>query len=98
MHKELENITEPPDCTGNEPTQDIHIGGSGQDIIIQKDKNMPSVIKMVILCHVHHLSSEMTYLEILTKFLLQYRQLMSMITVQFEQIFSCGQNMTIQNG
>ena len=26
------NIREPPDCTGNEPTLDIHIGGSGQDI------------------------------------------------------------------
>ena len=36
------NIREPPDCTGNEPTPDIHIGGSGQDI-----KN-----KMADTCHV----------------------------------------------
>ena len=33
---------EPPDLTGNEPTRDIHIGGSGQGI-----KN-----KMADTCHV----------------------------------------------
>ena len=26
------NIRKPPDCTGNEPTPDMHIGQSGKDI------------------------------------------------------------------
>ena len=30
--KSWKNIREPPDHTGNEPTPDIPIGGSGQDI------------------------------------------------------------------
>ena len=34
---------EPPDCTWNEPTLDIPIGGSGQDIKKQNGKYMPFV-------------------------------------------------------
>ena len=32
--KRTRKIREPPDHTGNAPTPDIHIGGSGQDIKI----------------------------------------------------------------
>ena len=34
--EELENIREPPYCTGNELTQDIHTGGSEQDTRLQR--------------------------------------------------------------
>ena len=37
-------IRDPPDCTGNEPTLDIPMGGSGKDIKKeQNDKYMPFV-------------------------------------------------------
>ena len=36
-------IREPPDCTGNESTLDIPIGGSGQDIKKQNSNYMPFV-------------------------------------------------------
>ena len=52
------NITECKDCTGNHPTSDIHIEGSGQGIKIQNDKYIPFVMNMVIMCHVHPLSTE----------------------------------------
>ena len=52
-------IREPPDHIGNEPTPDIPIGGSGQDIKIQNDKYMPFVRNMLIVKHVYHLSTEM---------------------------------------
>ena len=51
-------IREPLDCTGNEPTLDITIGGSGQDIKKQYDKYMPFVRNMLIIKHLHHLSTE----------------------------------------
>ena len=40
-------------------TLDIYIGVSGQDIEIQNEKCMPSVISLVIISHVHHLGTEM---------------------------------------
>ena len=50
-------ITELPDHTGNEPKLDIPIGGSGQDI--KNDKDMPFVGYMLIMKHIHHLSTDM---------------------------------------
>ena len=51
------NISKPVDCIGNEPTLDIHIGHFGQDINIQNYKYMPFEMNMLIMCHVHHLST-----------------------------------------
>ena len=52
-------IRVPPDHTGNEPTIDLPIGSSGQDIKIQHGKYMPSEMNMLIIHHVHDLSAEM---------------------------------------
>ena len=53
-------IREPPDHTANELRLDILIGDSGQDIkILQNDKYMAFVRNMLIMKHVHHLSTEM---------------------------------------
>ena len=51
-------IREPPTCTGNEPALDIHLGGCGQDIKIQSNKYMSFVMNILIMYHVHHLSTE----------------------------------------
>ena len=57
--KELEYIEEPPELTWNEPTPDIHIEHSGQDIKIQHEKYMPCLMNMLMMFHVHHLSTGM---------------------------------------
>ena len=49
----------PPDCTGNEPTPDAHIEGSGQGIKNIKDKYMSFEMNMLIMYHVYYLSKEM---------------------------------------
>ena len=51
-------VREPPGCTGNEPTADVSIGSSGQGI---KNKGQIHVIEinMLIMYHVHHISTEM---------------------------------------
>ena len=57
--KELEKyIREPSDHTRSRPTPGIYMGDCGQKIQIQNDKYMPFVMNMVIMCHVHHLSTE----------------------------------------
>ena len=51
------NIREPPDCTGNEPTPDIPIGGFGQDI--KKKWQIHAICEnMLIMKHVSHLSTD----------------------------------------
>ena len=52
-------VREPQDQSRNEPTIDIHTEGSGQNINIQNDKYMPFVVYIVLMSHVHHLSTEM---------------------------------------
>ena len=47
QQKRLGIIRKPPDHTGNEPTPDIHIGGSEQHL--QSDKYMQFVINIVIM-------------------------------------------------
>ena len=54
------SIRKPPDCTGNDPTPDLLIGHSGQDINIQNDKHMSSEMNMLIMYHVQHLSTVST--------------------------------------
>ena len=51
-------IREPLDCTGNEPTPDIPIGGSGQDIKKNKMEIHAICENMLIMKHVPHLSTE----------------------------------------
>ena len=54
--KEQENMLESPGHTGNELTNDLHIGGSGQ----ARNTNysyMPFIMSIVVMCH--HLSTEM---------------------------------------
>ena len=50
-------VREPPDCTGNEPTPDISIGGSRQDIKKNKMANHAICENMVIMKHVPYLST-----------------------------------------
>ena len=56
--KILENYVDPTDHTGNESILDIPTGGSGQDLKMQNGKNLPYVINMLIMKHVHHLRTE----------------------------------------
>ena len=51
-------IREPPDHTGNEPTLDIPIGGLWAGHKKQNGAYMPFVRNMLIMKHVHHLSTE----------------------------------------
>ena len=57
---ELEKIIKkPPDHTGNEPTLNIPLGGSQQEIKVQHDKYMPCELNMLIMHHVNHLRMDM---------------------------------------
>ena len=57
--KDLEKtVNEPSDFIGNEPTPDIHIEDSRQDIKIQKDTYMSFEMNILIMYHVHHISTE----------------------------------------
>ena len=50
-------MREPPDCTGNEPTLDIPIGSSGQDI--KKKWHIHAICEnMFIMKHVSYLSTD----------------------------------------
>ena len=78
----------------------IYTYEAGQDIKYKNDKYMLFVMNMVVICHVHHLSTDMegetykwslkVHLEILAMFLLQYNYRVSKITVWLNQIFSTG--------
>ena len=52
-------IREPPDHTGNEPTLDISIGGSGQNIKKRTKCQIHAICEnMLIVKHVPHLSTD----------------------------------------
>ena len=57
-YKLEKNIREPPDCTGNEPTPDIPLQGSGQDIKKKKWQIHAIWENMLIMKHVSHLSKD----------------------------------------
>ena len=105
--KELKNIREPPDHTGNKPTPDIPKGGSGQA------KKLKWQIHTICTKHVHHetfLSPKyrkggiktyilclLAHLEIQSNLLLESIYRMNNITVKIVQFFSCSQKRDLHN-